>query len=313
MESVTSAAEITTIVVDLPIYMLQHMARPSALVQEGLIQFLDDRMSMAEDDDIHWDLRMGNALGVLALCQHPNTVDLCVELFGWLEDASPYLQQKVIRILEHALTPSEHHHTARRWLRTIEFHHPLHLPLTLLASKSGVVEEDIKDIILLYWKEDPIVGAQLMGATKNEVFMQLLERELTWLAPFVRYLMIDEEKPQTRIVEHDLWTLVGEAWFTITNHHRPVPAWLNPNFILKDATDVTEVMNRHQEWHEHLDVFLMEKFGADLPWTRDEWLKKIDSSPEFNRWKNRFLEALQATSLGKFSTRKGLRLVPMVE
>ena len=311
METPSSPEEITSLTIDLPVYLLQHMKKPGLNVQEGMIQFLDERMSLIEDHDIHWDLRMGNALAVLCVAQHQNSIDLCGEIYQWLEDSSPYLQQKIFRLIECGLDASIHHPAARRWLQSITPGHPLHLPLTLLVAKSGRVDETLKANILSYWKDEPLVGVQLMSATKDEVFLQLVERELTWLAPFIRYIPLEENS--SRVLEHELWIVLGEAWFNITYQSRPTPAWLNPTYVTSNVTDINEILTRQQEWHEHLDLHLMEKFGADLPWSREEWLKKIDGSPEFNRWKNRFLEVLQVNSSGVIPFKKRLQLVPITE
>lgn len=305
----SSSSDITAHTQDLPVYMLKHMIKPTPAVVDELMQFLDERMSLTEDHDIHWDLRMGNALAIICLSQHPNSLDLCGEIFTWVEDASPFLQQKIFRLIECALEPSVHHVTGRRWLRSLSMGHPLHLPVTLLVSKSGQVDSELTDIILAYWKEEPLTAGQLMGATKNEVFLQLIERELTWLAPFVRYLAFDEETSSTSIIEHDLWSVLGEAWFSINYQSRTTPAWLTPAYVMNQLNDFHDMFTRQQEWHEHLDVHLMDRFGANLPWSREDWIKKIDQSPEFSRWKNRFLEALQIHSEGKAPFRKGLRLV----
>lgn len=309
METLASAKEITDLNIDLPVYMLQHMNMPDPILQDELIQFLDERMAMVEDTDIHWEIRMGNALSILCVSQHPNSLDLCGEIYTWLEDSSVFLQQKIFRLIETALDPSIHFKKVQQWLSSIDRGHPLHLPFTLLASKNGDIDESLKTNILNYWSDEPIVGAQLMGHTKNEVFLQLIERELIWLAPFVRYLSPNEDDGQLKIIEHDLWSTLGEAWFNISYQNRSIPAWLNPAFVLTKASDINEVLMRQQEWHEHLDMHLMEKFGADLPWTREDWLKKIDTAPDFNRWKNRFLEAMQILTPSHFPHRKGLRLV----
>lgn len=309
METLSSAKEITDLTIDLPVYMLQQMIMPEPAILEDLIQFIDERMSLLEDTDIHWEYRMGNALSVICVSQHPNSLDLCGEIHRWLEDSSIFLQQKILRLIETALNPSIHSKKVQRWLMSVNRGHPLHLPMTFLASKNGAIDETLQTNILTYWRDEPIIGAQLMGQTKNEVFLQLIERELIWLAPFVRYLGPGEEEIRSKIIEHDLWSTLGEAWFSITYQNRSIPAWLNPAFVLNEASDINEVLMRQQEWQEHLDMHLMEKFGADLPWSREEWLKRIDCAPEFNRWKTRFNEAMQMITPGHFTHRKGLRLV----
>lgn len=311
METLASSAEITGLQIDLPVYMLQHMTRPSDSILEELVHFLDERMGLVEDPDIHWDLRMGNALAVLCVAQHPNAVDLCGEIYAWVEDASPYLQQKIFRLIECALDAAVHHPSARRWLRSITKGHPLHFPLTLLAVKNGHLDEELQKSVLAYWEEDPAAGSTLMGASKDDVFRGLIERELTWLAPFVRYLPPQEHAP--RILEHELWVLLGEAWFNINYQGRPTPPWLNPTFVVTGVSEMNELLARQQEWHEHLDMHLMELFGRELPWTQAEWIKALDQSPESERWKNRLLEVSPQQVKGSFPLKRTLQLVPHPE
>ena len=312
MESLTTAEEIVALTIDLPVYMLEQMKRPDAAVLEGLISFLDFRMELAEDADTFWDLRIGNALAIIATAQHPDALVLCCEAYNWSEDASPYLQNKILRLIETSLEPARYQVMAHRWLKSLRKGQDLHLPLSILIAKSGHIGEELKDIILDYWKNEPAIGAHLMGLSKNDVFLELIERELVWLAPFVRYLPMTDET-RTRLVEHDMWAEMAEAWFAIAHHNRPTPAWLNPTFLVSKAEDAETVLIRHREWQEHLDHHLMETFGGTLSQTPEEWLQMLGSAPEFNRWRTRFIEAQQLYVDGRIGPSRGLRLVQTTE
>lgn len=311
MDTPTTAEDIVALNLDLPIYMLEQMTAPGDTVLDQLIGFLDHRMALSEDPDTYWDLRMGNALAVLVTAQHPDALALCCEVYNWLEESSPFLQHKLLRLLETGLAPEKFEAPARRWLKSLKRGQDLHLPLTILVSRSGHVDEELQALILDYWKHDPPIGAHLMALTKHDVFLELVEQELTWLAPFVRYLP-QLEAEQTRLMEHDMWSEMAEAWFAIAHHNRPTPAWLNPAFLLSNAEDVERVIVRHREWQEHLDHHLMDTFGGTLPWSSADWLANLGNAPEFARWRSRFVEAQEVYQNNR-SSRRGLRLVRNTE
>jgi hypothetical protein len=306
MHAFTSAADVTNLSFDLPVYLLQHMPVVDTKTQQNLVAFLDERMAMAEDDDTLWDLRMGNALAVLACSHHPDALSFCVEIYNWVEDASPYLTHKSLRLIETALVPSLYQGEARKWIRTLRRGQDMHLALAILCARSGSVDESLEPLILDYWGADPEVGARLMGLSKSEKFYELLNHELTWLAPFLRYLpMLENHRP---LPEHDLWAEIADAWFAIAHARKIIPVWLDPKLLISDQDPATVAL-RHREWQEHLDAFLLERFSGALPWTADEWLKTLGETTDELRWKDRFLEAKRLHDDALHPRPRGLRLI----
>jgi len=310
MDPFTSSTEITELALDLPVYMLQRMPPAVLPVQNELIAFLDHRMSLPEDDDAHWDLRMGNALAVLACAGHPDALSMCVEMYHWVEDASPFLRHKVLRLVETALDPIEFFPQARKWMRTLRRGNDLHLALTILAVRSRQLDEGLEKTVLEYWGDDPLMGAKLMSLSRHESFFDLAENELARLVPFLRYFAVDDEAGP--LFEHDLWAEMAEAWFAIAHAKRITPAWLDPE-LLTAGVDPQEIILRHREWQEHLDAFLLERFGARMPLSADEWLQKLGDSPEETLFKARFLEVKAQLEDTQTTQRRRLRLLKSPE
>lgn len=310
MDPFSTSTEITELALDLPVYMLQRMPPATLPVQHELIAFLDHRMALLEDDDPQWDLRMGNALAVLACAGHPDALSMCVEIYHWVEDASPFLRHKVLRLVETALAPVEYFPQARKWMRTMRRGHDLHLSLTILTVRSALLDEGLEKIVLEYWEQDPLMGAKLMSLSRHETFLELAENELARLVPFLRYFPVDDEGGA--LFEHDLWAEMAEAWFAIAHAKSITPAWLDPELLIA-GLDPQEIILRHREWQEHLDAFLLERFGAQLPWSADEWLQKLGDSPEEIRFKERFLEVKTQLEHTQTTQRRGLRLLKSPE
>ncbi len=311
METFANASEVTELTMDLPVYMLMRMPHPQPAVLEELMGFLDHRMSLTEDPDAHWDLRMGNALAVLTAAGHPEALGLCAELYNWVDDASPFLQHKILRLVETAV-PAAAAPTARKWIKGMHPENEFRLALVILCLRAGLVDEGLKEIVMDLWRRDPLTGARLMGISRHEAFLEHVERELTWLAPFMRYLAPADEF-RARGFEQDLWAELAEAWFAIAHPRRLAPLWLDPT-LLTEADDPTRVdpsafHMRLREWQEHLDAYLMERYGADLPGTDEEWLRKLGDGPEEQRWRQRYLEARQTVLDQSTPRRRGLRLV----
>lgn len=306
MDAFATSEDITSLTLDLPIYLLQQMDPVDDKTQSELVAFLDERMAMAEDEDPHWDLRMGNALAVLACAHHPDALSFCVEIHNWVEDASPYLTHKTLRLMETALSPAIYHGEALKWMRTLRRGQDMHLALSTLCVRTGSVDTNLESLILDYWTTSPEIGAHLMALSKNEKFFDLLNAELTWLAPFLRYLPMTES--HRALPEHDLWSEIADAWFAIAYAKKITPVWLDPKLLITD-NDPAVVSLRHREWQEHLDAFLLERFSGSLPWTSDEWLKTLGETPDEVRWKNRFLEAKHVHEAAHTPRRRELRLI----
>lgn len=275
MKAFADTSEITDLTNDLPIYLLQRMPLPEAKIVNELVQFIEHRMSLAEDNDLYWDLRMSNALSVVCHARHPEALAISLEVFNWVDDASPFLQHKVLRLLETLLDAETYAPQARRWLKGMKTDQDLYLPLLMLAARLHDNDEFTRTQILGFWDRDAAVSARLMGLTQDGFFLEHLETTLAELAPFLRYLPPHEVLPP--LAQHELWSEVAEAWFAVAHAERLTPPWLDPALLIQ-ANDVIGYNERAQEWQEQLDAHLMERFGGAMNTTEEQWLKSLANS-----------------------------------
>lgn len=286
MKAFTETSEITDLTSDLPLYLLQRMPLPDAKITHKLVQFLEHRMSLAEDNDLYWDLRMANALSVVCHARHAEALAISLEIFNWVEDASPFLQHKVLRLLETLLDAETFAPQARRWLKGMKPDQDLYLPLLMLAARLRDQDEFTRSLIIDFWDEDSAVAARLMGLTQDAFFLEHLETQLAQLAPFLRYLPAIETLPPTP--QHELWSEVAESWFAIAHAEKLTPPWLDPSLLIQPH-DVLGYAERSQEWQEQLDAYLMERFGGAMNTTEEQWLKNLSDE----ELRQQFIEARQ--------------------
>lgn len=286
MKAFAETSEITDLTSDLPIYLLQRMPLPDARITQELVQFIEHRMSMAEDNDLFWDLRMSNALSVICHARHPEALAISLEVFNWVEDASPFLQHKVLRLLETLLDAQTYAPQARRWLKNMKPDQDLYLPLLMLAARLRDQDELTRSLIIDFWDEDAAVTARLMGLSQDSIFLEHLETQLAELAPFLRYLPPQEHLPL--LPQHELWSEISEAWFAVAHAEKLTPPWLDPALLIQ-TDDVVGYAERAQEWQEQLDAYLMERFGGAFQTTEEQWLKTLTNE----ELRQQFLQASQ--------------------
>jgi hypothetical protein len=286
MKAFADTSEITDLTNDLPIYLLQRMPLPEPKIVNELVLFLEHRMSLAEDNDLYWDLRMSNALSVICHARHPEALAIALELFNWVDDASPFLQHKALRLLETLLDAETYAPQARRWLKGMKTDQDLYLPLLMLAARLHDGDELTRSLILDFWEKDAAVSARLMGLTQDGFFLEHLETTLAELAPFLRYLPPHEVLPP--LAQHELWSEVAEAWFAVAHAEHLTPPWLDPALLIQ-TNDVIGYNERAQEWQEQLDAHLMERFGGAMNTTEEQWLKSLEN----NDLREQFIEARQ--------------------
>lgn len=181
---------------------------------------------------------------------HEDSLKICYYLSLIEPEGHHFLEsiETAHSIIEDLLDPEKFLDQALKIFQAETIEERIKSPLWLFFSRSTHGQsENFKNLLISHFPENPSFFSEVMDKTKDQMFLETMEKCLTYYAPIVKYLPFIEDSHEF-FWPHDLWLRVGSSYSRLLQ--------LNTEIKVK-----------------RLPEFLENKFLSKLPKTLEEWKK----------------------------------------